>query len=186
MRAPGEARRSEILEILINAKEPVSGSELSRRLGVSRQVIVTDIALLRANHPDLIATSAGYVMIKSSSICRIFKVNHTDEQTEDELNIMVELGGTVVDVYVEHKVYGTISAPLNIKCRRDVENFINDLKSGVSTPLKNITKGYHYHTVEARSTEILDEIQHKLEERKYLIEAVDFKSVYQAKNYSKC
>ncbi|MCR5495923.1 MAG: transcription repressor NadR [Treponema sp.] len=184
MRTPGEVRRLSILEILLNSKEAVSGSELSKRLGVSRQVIVNDIALLRASHPDLIATNSGYLMIKAASTCRIFKVKHTDEQTEDELNIMVELGGTVLDVYVEHKVYGTISAPLNIKCRRDIENFMEDLKSGVSTPLKNITKGYHYHTVEARSEEILDEIQNKLQERGYLIESVDFKSVYQAKNYS--
>ena len=185
MRAPGITRRNTILELLSNSKEPLSGSELASRLDVSRQVIVTDMAILRQSHPDIIATNTGYVMIKASSICRIFKVNHTDEQTEDELNLIVECGGNILDVYVEHKIYGTISAPLNIKCRRDVINFMNDLKSGVSTPLKNVTQGYHYHTVEAKSAEVLDEIQSRLREKGYLIEALETKSIYEAKNYSK-
>lgn len=185
MRSVGETRRSKILEILVNSKEPVSGGGLAENLGVSRQVIVNDIALLRKNHPDLIATNTGYVMISASSICRIFKVNHTDDQIEDELNLIVDHGGIVKDIYVEHKVYGTISAPLNIKSRRDVVNFMEDLKSGVSTPLKNVTNGYHYHTIEADSENLLDEIENALIEKKYLVESLNKKPIYEPKSYSR-
>jgi len=185
MKTAGEERRNNILEILINSKVPVSGGELAEKLDVSRQVIVTDIALLRKSHPDLIATNTGYIMISSSSNCRIFKVHHTDDQIEEELSIIVDHGGTVKDVYVEHKIYGTISVPLNIKSRRDVINFMSDLKSGVSTPLKNITQGYHYHTIEAQSDNILDEIEDALNEKGFLIESPKKKPIYQPKSYSR-
>ena len=184
MRISGDERRNKIMEILLHSKSPVSGNELSQTLGVSRQVIVTDIALLRSQRPDIIATNNGYVLISASSTSRIFKVNHSDEDTEDELNCISDLGGTVVDVYVEHKIYGTISAPLNISSRRDVQNFLQDLKSGVSTPLKNLTHGYHYHTVQAKSEQILDEIEQTLKDRGYLIESVDSKPIYSAKSYN--
>lgn len=184
MRSAGETRRNKILEILVNSKEPVSGGFLAENLGVSRQVIVNDIALLRKSHPDLIATNSGYVMISASTNCRIFKVNHTDEQIEDELNLIVDHGGIVKDIYVEHKVYGTISAPLNIKSRRDVANFLADLKSGVSTPLKNVTNGYHYHTIEAASESLLDEIEVALTQKKYLVESLKKKPIYEPKSYN--
>ncbi|MBQ1949319.1 MAG: DNA-binding transcriptional regulator, partial [Treponema sp.] len=95
-----------------------------------------------------------------------------------------DLGGTVIDVYIDHKVYGTITAPINIKTRRDVQNFMADLQSGVSTPLKNITLGYHYHTVEAPDLQILDEIEAALREKGFLLEVISEKPIYRAKTYS--
>ena len=89
----------------------------------------------------------------------VFKVCHTNEQTEDELVTIVDLGGTVVDVMVNHRVYGKMSAPLNIKNRRDVQLFMNNIKTGKSTPLMNVTSGYHFHHVCAEQEEILDEIE---------------------------
>ena len=186
MKLSVDERRNKIMEILLAAKEPVPGSELALKLDVSRQVIVTDIAILRASRPDIIATNNGYILLKSSSTRRIFKVNHTDEQIEEELTCISDLGGTVLDVYIEHKVYGTMSAPLNISSRRDVQNFLNDIKSGVSTPLKNITHGYHYHTVEAKSEEILDEIENSLKKKGFLIESLSEKPIYGAKTYNAC
>lgn len=185
MKLSGEERRNSILETLLSAKSPVSGNELAKKYEVSRQVIVTDIALIRTSHPDILATNNGYVMMSASSCRRIFKVKHTDAQTEDELTTITDLGGSVIDVYVEHKVYGTISAPLNICSKRDVNNFMSDLKSGVSSPLKNITEGYHFHTVEARSEDILNEIEKALREKQYLLEALYEKPIYLAKNYSR-
>ena len=183
MRLRTDERRNKIIETLKNAKESISGTQLAELFNVSRQVIVTDIAILKTSHPEIMSTNSGYVIMGVSNITRIFKVKHTDEQTEDELTCITDLGGTVLNVYVEHKVYGTISAPLNISSKRDVLNFMNDLKSGVSTPLKNITYGYHYHTVEARSEAILDEIEHALKNKGYLIEALQTTPIYQAKNY---
>ncbi len=180
----GEERRAKIIEILTNATSAVKGSELAEKFGVSRQVIVNDISILRASHPDLMAVKAGYLLLKNAENRRVFKVKHTDEETEDELTLIVNLGGTVLDVFVEHKVYGTISAPLNIASVRDVKNFIADMKSGVSTPLKNITHGYHYHTVKARSEAILNEIEATLKEKGYLIEVLSKTNIYTPKDYS--
>ncbi|MCR4823215.1 MAG: transcription repressor NadR [Treponema sp.] len=184
----GEERRTEILKILNDSKEALSGSRLSQMLGVSRQVIVTDMALLRAERNDIIATNSGYLISSKSEsprgFRRIFKVSHTDEQLESELTSIVDLGGSVLDVFIEHKVYGTISAPLNISSKRDIQNFLSDIKSGVSTPLKNITGNYHYHTVEARSEKVLDEIADSLKSMGFLIEVRESAQTYRAKDYS--
>ena len=184
MKNSGNERRNRIIEILSSSKSPVSGSELAKMLNVSRQAIVNDIALIRVTRPDLLATNEGYIMMHSSDNRRIFKVNHSIEDMEDELNSIVDLGGTVLDVFIEHKIYGTVNAPLNLSTRRDVKNFLNDLKSGVSSPLMNLTKGYHYHTIEARSSEILDEIAECLKEKGYLIEILSAATIYEPKKYS--
>jgi len=184
MRISAEERRKKILDILNNASEAISGSKLAKELGVSRQVVVTDITVLRQIHPDIIATNAGYILMRKQAIQRIFKVQHNDEEILDELLTIVGYGGCVKDVFIEHKVYGTISAPLNISTINDIDNFIADLNSGVSTPLKNITHGYHYHTVEAKSEDILDKIEQELKKKNYLIEALDNTQVYQPKQYN--
>ena len=189
MKLTGEERRNKILSLLAAAKAPISGGVLAEKVGVSRQVIVTDIALLRASRSDLIATNAGYLLADAAkqspaSARRIFKMYHTDEQVEQELSTIVDLGGEVKDVYIDHKVYGTISAPMNIRSRRDIQHFLADLKSGVSTPLNNLTHGYHYHTVEAPSEQILDEIEAALQSKGLLIATASEKSSYSAKTYS--
>ena len=158
-----EERRNRIWEVLEESREPLSGSFLAEKFNVSRQVIVNDIALLRTRHPDLMSTVRGYITLRADSCRCVFKVIHTDEQTEDELNSIIELGGKVLDIYVDHRVYGTIRKPLDISSRRDVDNFLYDMQSGVSTPLKNITDGYHFHTVEARSESVLKEIEEMLD-----------------------
>ena len=183
MRISGNERRNKIIEMLRTTAIPLSGSQLSKLLGVSRQVIVTDIALLKTSHPDLISTNSGYILMQASSTRRIYKTRHSDEQTEDELTGIVDLGGAILDVFVEHKVYGTIRVPLSISSKRDVQNFLRDMKSGVSTPLKNITQGYHYHTVEARSVAILDEIEEMLRQKGYLIETRHDTIIYSPKSY---
>ena len=188
MKLNGEERRNKIISLLQDASQPLSGSAIADLLDVSRQVIVTDIALLRASRSDIISTNSGYLLLKASDSAavhrRIFKVNHTDEEIEEELTCITDAGGTVIDVYIEHKVYGTLSAPMNIKSRRDVQHFLDDLKSGVSTPLKNITHGYHYHTVEAENSQILDEIEEELKKKGFLLEVIKEKPIYRAKTYS--
>ena len=91
-----------------------------------------------------------------------FKVRHTDEQLETELCTIVDLGGQVKNVMVNHKVYGHIEAELGITSRRKVKEFLEDIESGKSTPLKNITSDYHYHTVTADSEETLGLIEDEL------------------------
>lgn len=166
----GETRRQEILEYIRNSSLPVSGTELAGKFGVSRQVIVQDIALLRMGKQRIVATNRGYILHTSNAVRRIFKVFHGNDEIVDELYTIVDLGGSVVDVFVRHKVYGQIRADMQIRSRRDVEEFIEELKSGKSSPLLNITSGYHYHTVEADSKKVLDFVERALKEKNYLVE----------------
>lgn len=160
-------RRKEIIMFLMSQKEAVSGSVLSERFGVSRQIIVQDISVLKAAGFGILSTHYGYIVQDTPFVTREIKMYHTTQQTEDELNCIVDLGGTVVDVFVWHKVYGKMSAELNIFSRLQVKQFIEGVRSGKSTELMNITGGYHYHTIRAESEKVLDEIEKTLDEKGY-------------------
>lgn len=166
----GDIRREKIIEIMSNQKEPVSGSDLAKKFGVSRQVIVQDIALIRAAGYDILSTNRGYILQTPATVSRVFKVNHTDEQLEEELCSIVDMGGCVENVMINHRVYGHMEAELHINSRRKVMEFIGDIKSGKSSPLKNITSNYHYHKVSADSEETLDMIEEVLRQKEILIE----------------
>ena len=162
-------RRKAIVNLLLSSKEPISGGELARQFDISRQIIVQDITVLKGTGYDILSTSKGYVLQRSPLAERVFKVRHTSEQTEDELACIVELGGTVVDVFVWHKVYGKIVAPLNIFSSHHVKQFMEGVRTGKSSELMAITGGYHYHTVRADSETILDQIGLALTERSYIV-----------------
>ena len=161
-------RRKAIVNLLLASKKPVSGAELSEQFNVSRQIIVQDITVLKGLGYEILSTHNGYVMQKSPFVERVFKLKHTTEQTEDELTTIVDLGGTVVDVFVWHKVYGRISATLNIFSRLQIKQFLEGVRTGKSTELMNITGGYHYHTVRAESESILDKIGETLKVKDYI------------------
>ena len=161
-------RRNAIINLLLSSTEAVSGGKLAQEFGVSRQIIVQDITVLKGSGCDILSTHNGYIIQKSPLKERVFKVHHTTVQTEDELNTIVNLGGTVVDVFVWHKVYGKMVAPLNIFSQMHVKQFIEGVRSGKSTELMNITGGYHYHTVRAESEETLDKIGKALDEKGYI------------------
>ena len=162
-------RRKEIITILTTDGVAVPGGELAARLDVSRQAIVQDIAVLKAAGYEILSTHQGYLLKQTPHKERVFKVYHTSEQTQDELSCIVENGGTVLNVFVWHKVYGRLEAKLNIFSARDVESFMNGIQSGKSTELMHITAGYHYHTVLAESEEVLDKISDELNKRGYLV-----------------
>lgn len=166
----GSERRAYIIEQIQNSESPVSGIVLAKQCQVSRQVIVQDIALLRMAGYDILSTNRGYILYMPDTASRIFKVKHTDEQLEEELNLIVDLGGYVVNVFVNHRVYGQLKAELGIHSRKMVKTFLKDIESGVSSPLKNVTSGYHYHEVEADNEETLDEIEERLREKGFLVE----------------
>lgn len=166
----GADRRNAIVEKIRQSTSPVPAKALAAAYDVSRQVIVQDIALIRASGHDILSTNRGYVLNEPSAVSRVFKVKHTDEQLEDELNSIVDLGGIVRNVMINHKVYGRMEADLNISSRRRAAEFIEEIRSGKSSPLKNITSGYHYHTVEADSEETLQLIEEMLRRKGYLVE----------------
>lgn len=159
----GKIRRNKIIERLKNETEPVSGSALAQMMGVSRQVIVQDITLLRTEYP-ILATAKGYLLYPAitQKPRRTFCVKHDLEQTKEELCTIVDHGGKILDVIVEHDVYGQIRADLMLSCRKEVEEFCNLLANSKSGPLNIIGGGIHYHTVEADTEDVLDEIEKAL------------------------
>ena len=172
-----EDRREKIIQILQASQEPVSGVDLSKRLQVSRQVIVQDIALLRAKDYEIMSTNRGYVLTSPQECARVFKVIHTDEQVEEELQSIIDLGGWVKDVFVYHKVYGVVKADMNLHSRRDIAAYMKELESGKSSLLKNVTSGYHYHTVVARDEKTLDLIQEALADKGFLAKLQEYEPV---------
>lgn len=167
----GEARRKKIVTILSQNKQPISGEKLAEQLGVSRQVIVQDIALLRAADYMILSTNRGYLMNPqpASKVSRIFTVSHTTEQITDELYTIVDCGGHIRNVIIEHDVYGSITASLNISSRRDVDAFVKKLEASNSVPLKELNDNIHSHTVDADNIETLDVIEKALVDKNYFI-----------------
>lgn len=165
----GEKRRKEILEYLQSSVEPVSGTDLAKHFNVSRQIIVQDVALLRVAAHKILSTNKGYMMNEQQGFRKIFKVLHDDEEIPDELYTIVDLGGRVLDVFVNHQVYGELRADLFLVTREDIEWFKKKMALGEINPLKKLTSDVHYHTVEADSQEVLDKIKFALAERGYLV-----------------
>lgn len=177
MALSGQERREQILKILRSSEEPIAGTELAGQLCVSRQVIVQDMALIRANGIDVMATNRGYVLHETQQVSRVFKVIHTDEQVEEELNLFVDLGSIVQDVFVYHKVYGVIKVPMSIKSRKDVRKYMEGISSGKSTNLMNLTSNYHYHTIIAEDEQTLDLVQEELCKKGFLAKLQDYEPV---------
>ena len=120
---------------------------------------------------------SGYLIQEDEETTRVFKVQHEDDEVEKELTTIVDLGGTVEDVFVYHKVYGVLRAEMNIKSRMDIRNYMEEIRSGKSSLLKNVTSGYHYHTVRAERVEILDMIQEELQKKGLLAKLQDYEPV---------
>lgn len=167
----GDTRRKKIIQILSESDRPVSGSSLAGMLGVSRQVIVQDIALLRAVGDNIVSTTKGYLLYMQDQKreTRVFMVSHTHGQIGEELNAIVDCGGRVKNVIVEHEIYGMITVDLIISNRRDVEDFVARVEEKKTTPLLELTNGVHYHTVEADSMAILDRVEQELQKRGFLL-----------------
>lgn len=175
----GTERKARIVELLREARKPLSGSMLARELGVSRQIIVQDMALLRTRKElEIISTYQGYILHQPEEPCRrVFKVRHSTDRTEEELREIVDLGGQVEDVFVYHRVYGVVRGQLAITSRKDIQDFMQRLKESSSTPLMQITDDFHYHTVSADSERTLDQIQARLQELNLLAPLRDYEPV---------
>jgi len=158
-------RRKYIRNILLKSHEPQKGQHLADNLGVTRQVIVKDIAILRAEGNNIIATPEGYLCPTELSECvtRIIAVSHKKEDIRDELQCIVKFGGRVKDVIIEHPLYGQITAMLMIKTLFDIQNFTKRLEEYGAEPLLKLTNGVHLHTIEADNEEIMNQIISELQ-----------------------
>lgn len=167
----GETRRKELIHLLKNTDTVLSGEHLSETLSVSRQIIVQDIALLRAAGYRIISTNRGYLFYPEEPrrASRIFTVAHSTDAIQDELYTIVDLGGSIRNVIVEHEIYGSITGSLNISSRREADNFITKIQTSQAVPLKVLCDDIHSHTVDADSEEILDKIECALNEKHYIL-----------------
>lgn len=166
-----EDRRREIYRILAERDTPISAAMLAERFHVTRQIIVKDIALLKAEKTDILSTAKGYILNKGerSGVRKMVYVCHGAESIEDELNTVVDLGGRVLTTAVEHSIYGTLGEALNIKSRRDVKKFLEDTNKSGCEPLLSLTKGNHMHLIEADDSECMEEICAELKKKGYLL-----------------
>lgn len=166
-------RREEILKILNRLDKPVKGMDIAEKFGVSRQVIVQDVAVLRAKGEKILATPQGYLIPKayeSSKLIKTIACKHsTNEEIEEELDIILSYGGKILDVLVEHPLYGEIKSQLQIASRYDLKEFISNLEKYKAEPLSSLTDGVHIHTIEVENEEKFAKIKEKLLEKNYLI-----------------
>lgn len=168
----GDERRAKILRKLQEADAPLSGTVLAKAFHVSRQVIVQDIALMRAENNGIVSTNKGYLLrskkTENTQPKRVFFVKHDTEEVMDEFMTILELGGKILDVAVEHEIYGQICADLLIESEEDAVEFCEKLMTCGANPLKVLTDDCHYHTVSAPSERLLDLIEQDLRRKGYL------------------
>jgi hypothetical protein len=166
-------RREEIVRLLKNAQEPITGNKLSELFNVSRQVIVQDIAVIRAMGLDIIATSNGYIIYKKDdkSVIRTIVCKHDGlDNLEEELRIIINNGGAVLDVCVNHTVYGIIKRELNLRSISDIEEFVEAITENKATPLAILTGGEHIHHIEISKEKNFLKMIDQLQEKGYLVE----------------
>jgi len=158
-----QQRRRAIAQRLQEAKGPISATALAQELSVSRQIIVGDVALLRAGGVDITATPRGYLLPQAQPGMRCtFAARHRADQMEEELNIIVDQGCTVLDVIVEHPIYGQLTGPLRLSSRYDVAQFIARCQQESAAPLSQLTEGVHLHTVLCPDQQAADRVREAL------------------------
>ena len=174
MNFDGNTRRTAIVDYLKMRTTPVSGTELARHFGVSRQIIVQDVALLRAENRHILSTNKGYLLFhpteQRSGYTAVIMVRHTAAQTLEEMCSIVDYGGSMLDVFIDHDLYGQIRVDLVINDRTDAEEFCEKMSHSTSKPLKVLTEDCHYHTIKAPSEKALDMIIKELKEKGILLQ----------------
>jgi transcriptional regulator of NAD metabolism len=166
------ARRAGILTRLRSGREPVRGSDLAEEFGVTRQVIVGDVAILRAEGTPIVGSPQGYLLIERAApgVRAVIAVRHDRQGAQRELSALIDLGVTVEDVIVEHPVYGELRGNLMIRTPADVERFLASLRSGEAELLSVLTGGVHLHTVRAPTEAVLSQARDVLRSAKILLE----------------
>ncbi|WP_421380154.1 transcription repressor NadR [Bacillus salacetis] len=170
----GEERRNLILAKLRDEGIPITGGDLAKFTNVSRQVIVSDITLLKAREEPIIATSQGYLYLQPKQseglVEKTIACRHTPDRTEEELNLLVDHGILVKDVRIEHKVYGDLTASIMVSNRLEVKQFMNKIKETNASYLSELTDGIHLHTISAPNEKVMADAERALKDAGFLIE----------------
>ncbi|TRZ32555.1 transcription repressor NadR [Enterococcus avium] len=166
----GDRRKAEILKALQQAEKPISATSFAKEFGVSRQIVVGDVALLRAAGENIIATARGYLLERESAkLISKIAVQHSPEQTAEELHTIVAHGGEVIDVVVEHPLYGELVGGLHLTTQQEWRPCCRSKKTR-SDSLSELTAGIHLHTIAYEAIENLTEIKQALSEKGILYE----------------
>ncbi len=129
---------------------------------------------MRAENYGIISTNKGYILRSertgNTQPKRVFFVKHNTDQVAQEFNTILELGGKILDVAVEHEIYGQICVDLMIETNAEAADFCEKLLTCRDNPLKVLTDDCHYHTVAAPSEKLLDLIEEELQQKGFLIQ----------------
>lgn len=172
VRMSPKERQDFILQLLNNKQKPITGGMIAEKTGVSRQVIVQDISILKAlNHP-IMASSQGYFYVshQSNMVRHMIAVNHSPAETKKELYLLVDHGVTVENVIVEHPIYGELTASVMVSTRREVDQFLQNVQETNASYLSELTGGVHLHTLEADSMEKIKKACEELKRENILLE----------------
>ncbi len=165
-----EERRKKIILQLSKSDSELSGEKLAESFKVTRQVIVQDIAVLRSMGYPIISMARGYMLAKDESgIKKVVAVKHDKDRIREELTTIVENGGRVVNVIVEHPIYGEITGNIDVRTHDDIEKFLGMLETASAVPLLSLSNGVHLHTIQAKDKETMQRIIDALEEKKFIL-----------------
>ena len=163
-------RRDNIIKLLLESDEPIKGNTIAKKYSVTRQVIVKDIAILRAKGKNIIATPDGYIINKrQNKVKSIIAVMHNEEEMFNEMSIVIKYGGIIEDVIVEHPLYGEIAAMLMIKNYNELNKFIQNYQEQRARLLSVLTNGVHLHTISAESEDDINLIISELKKYNFIV-----------------
>lgn len=165
-------RRDAIVKWLLDEANPITGSELAKRSNVSRQVIVQDMSILKAKGEPIFATAQGYLYLnqeEKSKVQQLVAVQHSPQQTAEELYIFVDCGLTVINVTIEHSIYGELTGAMHVSNRQEVDSFCLNLQQTKASLLSELTNGVHLHLVEGSHRKQIDQALEKLKRKGFLL-----------------
>ena len=158
-----DERRQIIIKILKESNVPISATFLASKFSVTRQIIVADIALLRASGYSITADNKGYKLLTfNNDLIKKIAVQHSKDEVTNEFYSIIDNGGKVLDVTIDHPIYGIISVELNITSRYEADEFTKKLNNTNSNPLSLLTQGIHLHTIEVPNNEAFERKKNKL------------------------
>ena len=164
-------RRNNVLEKISKTKTPITATYLAKELNVSRQVIVGDVAILRATGNNILATARGYVLENlqtNHNYSQKIACFHKPSGTKQELYTIVDLGATVVDIVIEHEIYGDITGSLDLSSRKDVDDFLEKVKTSKAKLLSELTSGVHLHTIACKDKGQFDQVYNALDSKGFI------------------
>lgn len=163
-------RRDDIVKLLLDSSSPIKGTDIANKYNVTRQVIVRDIAILRAKGINIMATPDGYIVNRNDGkVKTIIAVNHKESEMFEEMSTVIKYGGTIEDVIVEHPLYGEIKGILMVKNFNELNKFINKYSNQKGRLLSVLTNGVHLHTIAADTNEDIEAITAELKAKNFIV-----------------